>query len=145
MAVPHHTGLSLLTFRGDTEVRRRTQQQLGWWAEAGRGRAGLSYLPGHPPRLPVGLRVFHGFADLLQQLVQFHRRFNQNRAELLPSILQPGDMEEAQFRLKKESGKICLTSPQTPRMGPHTTYKHPIPSQDSVYSSTSPKNAFCAA
>lgn len=86
----------------------------------GRGQErtpGLSYLPGHPPRLPVGLGVFHGFADLLQQLVQFHRGFHQHRAELLPSILQPGEMEEAQFRLKKESGKICLTSPQTPRMG----------------------------
>lgn len=51
-----------------------------------------SYLPRHPPSLPVGLGILHGFAHLLHQFVQFHGGLNQHRAELLTRILQPGKM-----------------------------------------------------
>lgn len=68
------------------------------------GPAGLPYLPRHPPRLPVGLRLFHGLANLLHQLVQFHRCFRQDRAELLAGILQPKDESS---RWKKGSVSTC--------------------------------------
>ena len=54
------------------------------------GRPG-AYLPCHPPSLPVGLRVLHGLADLLHQLIQLHCRFHQDRAELLTDVLQTGN------------------------------------------------------
>ena len=60
-------------------------------AVQGGGQAGHTYLPRHPPSLPVGLRVFHSLADLLHQLIQLHRRFDQDRAELLTDVLRTGN------------------------------------------------------
>lgn len=82
-------GLGLLPFGG-------SHASQVWGSRQGQGSrsAGLPYLPRHPPRLPVGLRVLHGFANFLHQFVQLHRCFHQNRAELLTGVLHQGENKE---------------------------------------------------